>query len=595
MKQEISSMAESITSALNTVPKEEIITLISIADSNNGDLALPCHKIAKLIGKKDPSEVAADLESMLMFDETIFDRVQASGAYINFFFNRVNLTRRVLSEIYHQGPMYGASKIGDGQLAVFDYSSPNIGKPLHIGHIRSTIIGDAMIRIYQKCGYKIHGINYLGDAGLHLGMIISEYLQEFDQEKLRTEPEQELFRLYVRFGQKNKAYIKQRSAQTFIDSSDPEALADAAPEDEEDMPDTPMLLEAKNIVRELEHKNPEFTNIMDEIHSASMSAFNRVYNLLGISFDEFSGQRHFTELGKKEVMKALELGIAERDEDGTIIVRKIKEQGMPQKVILRADGTAIYATQDMGAAKYRKDVFDFDKMVYVVAEEQSTYFRQLFSILHLMGYEWAKQCQHLSFGMVNLDGARLKTSEGRVVFLEDVLNQAIAMANTKIEELNPSLENKEEAAKILGIGSIKYMVLSVTPQKNIKFTWEKALNMTANSAPYIQYNYARANTLLFGLCSLTLDAESLKTEPEYELVKKLAQYTFVVEKAAQRMAPNLIADYANGLAQTFSKFYETVRIKGTPEETSRLYLADCTRTVLKDSLGLLGIDVPEKM
>jgi len=592
MKQVMESLIDSFKSFLgNTFSEEELKKNIKISNSRYGDVSFPCHKLAKKLSNQGNEVEIADwtLEN-LEYNTNLFKKAETKGPFINFFLDKERFTKQVLAEINEKKKDYGSLSVGKDKKIVFDYSAPNIGKPLHIGHIRSTILGDSLIKIMQKAGYSTHGINYLGDIGLHLGKVIYSYQKYLDEEALKKDPEKELLRLYVKFGKEHEKYISENKDSL-------EEKLQGNPEDEDlEQIDSPLMKSAKNILNKLEEKGPKVTKILNKIHESSMKGFNRIYKLLDVEFDEITGQSHFSERGKEVVQEALDKKIAEYDEEtGAVIVNKLKKHGLPPKIILRSDGSAIYSTQDLGAAYSRHENFNFDKLIYVVAEEQETYFQQLFKTLELLGNKWAEDCYHLSFGMIQLEDKKMSSRKGNIIYLGDVLNESIERARNLIEYESISDKEKENIAKAVGVGAVKYMVLSVDPVKSIKFSWDRALNLNSNSSAYIQYNYARAYSLTKGKEIKSFDAKELKTEEEFGLVKKLSEYPLQIEKASQTLKPNLIANYVNDLAQIFSRFYHKIKINDTKEEESRLYLVKCFETVLEDSLGLLGIEVPKRM
>ncbi|MFH1317345.1 MAG: arginine--tRNA ligase [Candidatus Woesearchaeota archaeon] len=590
MKQAIETVVSSLCDLIGTdYPEERVRQNVRIADPRFGDISFACQNLSTEWYSKPP-EISSWITKEASFDPANVERVEAMGPFVNIFLNRPNFIQRVLTDIREQGCNYGRSSVGDSKLVLLDYSAPNIGKPLHIGHIRSTIIGDSVINILRKAGFRTHGINYLGDVGLHIGKVIYSYQRYVDEKQLQVEPERELQRLYVRFNEDHEKFVIKH--QGTIEKSE-----STTPEDEDlESIDSPMMKEAKMIVARLEAGDPEARRIYERIHQASMISFERVYNLLGTSFDEIIGQGRFSDPGRKVVERALKIGVAERAEDGAIIVRKLEDHGLPPKVILKSDGTAIYSTQDLGAAFTRFEDHHFDRLLYVVAEEQRTYFNQMFKILDLLGYEWAKDCYHLSFGMIHLADEKMSSRRGNIIFLEDVLQKSIDLAQSVIKDESLSQSERDVIAQAVGIGAIKYMVLGVDPNKNIKFSWDRALNLDANSSPYIQYAYVRACSLMDGKDVEGVDALHLTGNAEFSLVKKLAEYQMIVERAAETLKPNLIANYSNDLARLFTSYYHSQKIlDGSKAEASRLFLVDCFRTVVQDSLGLLGIKVPEKM
>lgn len=591
MRKTTDSLINSLQSFLGeTFSKEELRSTIRFHSSDYGDLSLPCHKLAAELehkGKED--EIAQWLLEHLKLDASVFDRAERKGSFINFYLNKSEFTKRTLDEITEKGDSFGKLDIGNGKLVVLDYSGPNIGKPLHIGHIRSTILGDSVIKILKKAGYTTHGINYLGDSGLHLGKLLYSYQKHVDLENLKKNPDEEMLRLYVKFGEEHEKYVSQ--AKTSL-----EQKITASPEDEDlEQIESPLLKEAKDIQKRIEAGDPEMLKILDIINAASMKSFDEVYSLLDTSFDEVTGQSKFSEKGRKIVKKALEEGLAELTPEGAVIINKLKDYGIPPKIVLRSDGAVIYSTQDLGAAHDRYEKFHFDKLVYVVAEEQSTYFKQIFKILELMGNPWAKDCHHLSFGMINLAEEKMSSRKGNIIYLKDVLKKAVDYSEKLIKDPSITDDERKMLARTVGIGAIKYMVLGVDPIKTIQFSWERALDLNANSSPYIQYTYARANSLTKGKDILRFDPAELSRPIDFELIKKLSEYPLHVEAAAKSFKPNLIANYSYDLAKAYTRFYHNGKVIGSNEEQSRLYITECFKKVLANSLDLLGIDVPERM
>jgi arginyl-tRNA synthetase len=591
MKSSIDSLVDSLKSFLgDTIPEQELEDNIRVSNSDFGDLSFPCHRLATALSNDgEEVEIAQWLSDNLDIDPNLFEKVENRGAFVNFFLNKPNFVHRTLSCIHEKGQEYGHLEAGHGKKVVVDYSAPNIGKPLHIGHIRSTILGDSVIKILQKAGYETHGINYLGDIGLHLGKVILSYQKYVDLSNLEKHPEKELLRLYVKFGKDHEQYVKD-NVQSL------EKKLKESPEDEDlEQTDSPLMHEAKEILKKIEQRDPQFLDILKTIYDSSMRGFDKVYGLLGVSFDEITGQSKFSEKGKELVQRALEMGVAEVGEKGVIVVNKLKEYGLPPKGVLRSDGTAIYSTQDIGAAFSRYESFSFDQMIYVVAEEQNKYFEQMFKVFELFGGDWAKTCYHLSFGMINLAEEKMSSRKGNIIFLEDVLNQAIEKARSVVKDNDMSEEDKEKVAKIVGIGAIKYMVLGIEPVRSLQFSWENTLNLNAHSSPYIQYSYTRANSLTRLYNPDSFDPNSLLDKNSFELIKKLSEYPLNVKKASQQLKPNIISNYCYDLAKNFTRFYHSGKILGSEQEQSKLYLVNCFRTVIEDSMGLLGIDLPDRM
>jgi arginyl-tRNA synthetase len=588
---------EQIASCIEIPPKQEL-----------GDFAFPCYKLAQQSYKgpkeqagKEIAKLAGQLSALIKENVKTIEniaKIDVKGPYINFYIDDSKLIKYTLDEAF-KGKDYGKSDIGQGKLVVIDYSAPNFGKPMHVGHIRSTILGDSLIKVLNFVGYKTQGINYFGDIGLHMGKLIAAYQLWGNPSEIEADPEKAMLDLYVRYTkleteEKEKYGIKEVKRTESIDFDEENK------ESAEEVQQAPATKQAQQILEKLESGDPELIAIWQKIGAWSQVAFNRVYDLLDVKFDETVGQSNFTQLGKEQVWKARRLDVAHTTSSGAIEAA-LADEGLPNKIILKQDGTALYSTQDLGAATNRFEKYKFDKMVYVVAYEQNTYFKQIFKLLEKMGYNWAKDCYHYSFGLISLEEGKMSTREGNVVFLEEVLNKAINLSKQEIDKRNPNLQNKENVAKTLGIGAIKYMILSVDPIKDIAFSWSRALDFDSNSAPYIQYACARANSLLrkAGDFPKTLDNYVLEMPQEKDLVKKIAQFPLLVETAAQPPYKlNILANYATVLATSFNQFYKDVPVltaENNQTKYSRLILVDAFKTTLENTLGLMGIHAPEQM
>lgn len=547
-----------------------------------GDFSLPMFDFAEAVyQEKNAAVFAKELATALAVDGNLIERVEAMGPFINFYVNKTTLVETVLKEAYEEGENYGRSDIGKEKLVVIDYSAPNLGKPLHVGHIRSTILGDSLVKILEFSGHKTHGINYLGDIGLHTGKILAAYDMWGDKAKLEADPEEEILQLYIKFSKEENQFVGEKG---------------------EVNEDNEFTRSAKKTLELLEAGDPKYFDLWKFIADMSIKAFDRVYDLLDVHIDETVGQSKFSELGKEMILSALEQGKVKQLPDGAIQIDELKSlnnkyETLPPKMLLRSDGSAIYSTQDMGAAKYRKDTYNFDKLLYVVASEQDLYFEQLFGALYKLGHNWATDCKHISFGMIHLAEGRMSTREGTLVSLEEVLTKAVDMAAKVLNEKAPDLSNKDEVAKIIGIGAIKYMVLGVDYTKDITFSWDRALNFEGNSAPYIQYAYARASSILrkAGHAPQKFEVSQVSSDEEISLVKKIGDFPLVVESAAKNYKPHLIAVYGQELALAFNHYYRLTKVIGSEGEESKLYLVGAVRNTLKNSLGLLGIKVPEEM
>lgn len=611
--------------------EEQIEDLIEIpAKPERGDFAFPCFRLAEqhyagpkvsraeFISKgefkkakevlgakiKDLAKQYSTTVSSKVAPEGDVSEIKIEGGYVNFFVDRSKLTSYVLNDVQLKGRDYGRSELGQGKLVVIDYSAPNWGKPMHVGHIRSTILGDSLIKVLNFAGYRTHGINYFGDIGLHMGKLIAAYQLWGDPVTIEASSEKAMLDLYVRYTkleeeEKEKYGINKWAAEQ-------KAKTDMGPLDEEeeglesDRPVAPATKRAQEVLEKIEAGDPELVKIWQKIGEWSQIAFDRVYGLLNVKFDELTGQSRFTKLGKEQVWRAVRFDVAETTTSGAVEA-KLEDYKLPNKIILKQDGTALYSTQDLGAAVHRFERFKFDKMVYIVAYEQDTYFKQIFKILERLGNDWAKNCHHFSFGLINLEEGKMSSREGNVVFLEEVLSRAINLAKEEIEKRNPSLPNKEETAKMIGIGAMKYLILSVDPIKDIAFSWKRALNFESNSAPYIQYAYARANSILrkAGNFPKTLDNYVLESSPERDLIRQIAQFPIVAENVAKPPYKlNDLANYADGLATSFNQFYKDMPVLAAENEQvrySRTILVDAFKTTLENTLNLMGIQAPEQM
>ena len=541
-------------------------------DPRRGDLSLAAISLEREIDEDYPHRsLAGDLLSGIGSFGSDFTDVRVVNGFLNFSLDKEKLISRTLTEVLSLGDQYGRNNQGEGKKVVVDYSAPNVGKPLHVGHIRSTILGDSLIRMMDFSGFETHGINYIGDVGLHIGKILHAYKEKGSLERLEANPEGELLDLYVSFCKEEKE-----------DSS----LAD----------------KAKAQVQLVEEKDPETLEILSTITKYSLLSFDRVYELLNTHIDETRGQSHFSDAGKKIVERALETGLAEKTKDGAVVM-KLQEYGLPDKIVLRSDGTAIYSTQDLGAAVQRYEDHQFDRMLYVVGEAQALYFRQLFKSLELLGHEWSGKCEHVGFGLINLEEGKMATREGNVVYLEELLQKAIARSKEVIEVKNPDLKDKDEVARVVGIGAVKYQVLSIDNVKDINFSWNRSLNFEGKSSPNIQYTYARARSVMEKvgyskdhIDQLNFSPEQLSGPEEYALIKKMALFPKVVESACDSLRPNVLATYGYELAATFNKMYGSTRILEDDNKIeSRMALLGSYRQVIKNCMGLLGIGMVEEM
>ncbi len=557
---------ELIKSQVDSMSEDEIASLVEIPPSYDmGDYAFPTFRLAKAL-RKSPNIIAEELASKFNEDAN-FEKVESVGAYLNFFINKAKLTETVLDEVRDLGNHYGSSDLGNGKKVIVEFSSPNIAKPFHIGHIRTTVIGNSLNKIYKFLGYDTIAINHLGDYGTQFGMLISAFKKWGDREVIETNPIKELLKLYVRFNS--------------------EAEEDAALKDE-----------ARYWFKELENGNEEASELWQWIRDISLKEFNRVYNLLNIEFDSYAGESFYSDKMADVISEMEDKGIL-TDSEGAAIV-DLEPYGMPPALIKKSDGSTLYTTRDITAAIYRKKTYDFHKNLYVVASQQNLHFKAWIKVIELMGYEWAKDCIHIPFGMVSLEDGTLSTRKGRVVFLEDVLNTAIESTSKIIEERNPNLENKAEVAKQVGIGAILFQELFNQRIKDYVFNWDRTLSFEGETGPYVQYTHARACSLLekggFDIKD-KVDYSLLSSEEEINISRLLYDFPNVVLDSCEKNEPYFITRQIVEIAKAFNKFYNSsqIIIDDIELKKARLMLVYSAKTVLKTGLGLLGIEAPQKM
>lgn len=545
--------------------KDEIYQLIEIPPQENmGDYSFPCFQLAKTL-RKNPAQIATELVGALDLED--FAEVKNVGPYINFFLDRKKFENQVINTIIEKKENYGKSDMGKGKTAIVEFSSVNIAKPFHIGHIRSTVIGDALRNIHEFLGYNTIATNYIGDYGTQFGTMIAAYKLWGDDDKLNANPIQELLNLYVRYN---------------TEASENEEMMDAARQ------------EFKN----LEEGEEEATRLWSWFKEISFNEFDRVYKLLDIEFDNYKGEACYS-----EYMPAILEELKEKnllvESDGAQII-DLSEFDLPPSIIIKSNGSSAYITRDIATAINRKKEYNFDENLYVVATQQNLHFQQLWRILELMGYDLYKGCKHISFGMVSLKDQTLSTRKGQVVFLEDVLNKAIDKTREIMENRDDAVENIDEVSRIVGIGAVKFQELYNNRIKDYVFDWDEVLNFDGETGPYVQYTYARAKSVLrkAGIDEIKpLDIEKITSDEEFTLVKKLAGFEDVVVKAKEKYEPSLITRHLTDIAKSFNKFYNSSKIMVEDEKLKeeRLALAYVTAIVIKTALGLLGIRTVEKM
>ncbi|MBP5781346.1 MAG: arginine--tRNA ligase [Clostridia bacterium] len=541
-------------------------------DRKMGDIAFPCFKLAKVMRKAPPliaDELLKKIEENTLPD--VIDKVVSVGGYLNFYLDRSAISKAAVDEISRLGEAYGRSDEGGGRTVLVEFSSPNIAKPFHIGHLVSTALGHSIARIYDFLGYNTVRINHLGDWGTQFGKLITAFRLWGDEETIMKDPINELLKIYVRFHE--------------------EAEKDPSLEDD-----------ARANFRALENGDPEITKLWKLFVDASLKEFNRMYTLLGVNFDSFAGESFYTDKMPEVVDIMREKGILEESE-GAMVVR-YDDESMPPCIILKSDGTTIYATRDIAAALYRKRHYDFYKNVYVVGTPQTLHFKQVFGALKKMGFEWADDCVHVGFGYVRFPDKAMSTRHGDVVLLEDVLNEAIAKTKDIITQSSTSkdLDNADLVAEKVGIGAVLYTFLKSSRERDIIFTWKDILDFEGESGPYVQYAYARGRSVLSKADELGIDYENgdgslLTSDEEYALIRMLTKLQDTVREAGERFEPSIVTRYVTDLAQQFNKFYNTCSVMKAEDELrkARLKLTACTALCIKTALRLIGVDVVEKM
>lgn len=546
--------------------EDEIKLLVEVPPSYDmGDYAFPTFRLAKE-QKKSPNIIAEELAGRFSGNDN-FEKVESAGPYVNFFINKQKLIETVLNEIINKNNEYGSSNIGMGKTVIVEFSSPNIAKPFHIGHIRTTVIGNSLKKIYKFLGYNTISINHLGDYGTQFGMLISAYKKWGDKEIIESNPIQELLKLYVKFN---------------TEADENPALKD----------------EARYWFKELENKNPEAIELWQWIRDISLKEFNRVYNLLNIEFDSFAGESFYSDKMPR-VIKELEEKELMQESNGAQIV-DLEPYSMPPALIQKSDGSTLYTTRDIAAAIYRKEQYNFYKNIYVVASQQNLHFKSWIKVVELMGYDWAEDCIHVPFGMVSLEDGTLSTRKGRVVFLEDVLKKAIESTKEIIDERHPDLENKEEIAKQVGIGAVIFQELFNQRIKDYVFNWDRTLSFEGETGPYVQYTHARASSLLekgeFDMND-KVQYSLLDNEEEINICRLLYNFPGVILDSCAKNEPYFITRHIVEIAKEFNKYYNSTSIIVEDEEIkkARLSLVYATKIVIKTGLALLGIEAPNKM
>ena len=560
------AIANCLKEKIEDLTLEEIVALIEVPPNKEmGDFAFPCFKLAKVF-RKAPNMIAADLAENIEANGAI-SKVMPLGGYVNFFVNKSQLAKTVINDVLTKKEKYGHSDLGQEKAIVIDFSSPNIAKPFHIGHIRTTVIGNALYKIYDSQGYNVVRVNHLGDYGTQFGKLIVAFKLWGSKEAVEANPIPELLKLYVKFHEE----------------------AEQKPEMED---------EARAWFTKLENGDEEAKALWQWFRDESLKEFARVYDLLDIEFDSYAGESFYSDKMDSviETLKDKKLLVQSQ---GTNVV-DLEEYNMPPALITKNDGSTLYMTRDLAAAIYRKNTYDFDKCIYVVGSQQSLHFQQLFKVLELMGYEWSKDLIHVPFGMVALEEGTMSTRKGRVVFLEDVLKQAVEKTKEIVLSKNPNAKNVDQIAKQVGVGAVVFQELSNSRIKDYTFSWSRTLSFEGETGPYVQYTHARC-------CAVLRKAEEeVTTDINYDLLsdgdgaevlKVIGSFNKSILAAMRKNEPHIITRFVLDLAQAFNKFYHDnpILVEDAELRKARLALVAATRQTIENALALLGMHAPERM
>lgn len=556
-------IASELASVIDSLDQEAILNLLEQPkNSDMGDIAFPAFSLAK-VERKAPQMIAAEIAEKI--NSQAFEKVVATGPYVNFFLDKAAISEAVIKEIIEKGSDYAQQTEGREQNITIDLSSPNIAKPFSVGHLRSTVIGDALSNIFKKMGYNTIKINHLGDWGKQFGLLMVAYKKWGSKEAVEANPIDELLKLYVRIN----AEIE----------NDP-ALDD----------------EGRLWFKKLEDGDPEATQLWQWFRDESLVEFNRIYKLLNVEFDSLNGEAFYNDKMDEAVRILEEKGLLEESRGASIV--NLDDVELPPAMIKKSDGATLYITRDIATAIYRARTYNFVKNVYAVGQEQSNHFKQLKAVLKKMGFDWSDDMIHVDFGLVTKNRQKLSTRKGNIILLEPTLQEAISRAKAQIEAKNPDLENKEQVAQAVGVGAVKFYDLKTDRRNGYDFDLEAMVSFEGETGPYIQYAYARIQSLL-RKADFQPNAQasySLNDAESWEIIKLLQDFARVIKRASVNYDPSLIAKYAISLAQAFNKYYAHTRILDeSPERDSRLALSYATAVVLKEALRLLGVEAPEKM
>lgn len=565
-KKEIAKIIAEITQ----IERSEIEGYIEVPqDTTKGDYSFPCFRLAKEL-KKAPPMIAGELKEKITFSNEVIENVETVGGYLNFYINKNALIKTTIEEVNQKGTEYGKSNIGEGKKIIVEYSSPNIAKPFHIGHLRNTLIGHSLYNMYQFLGYQTIGINHLGDYGTQFGKMIEGYKLWGEEYNIEENPIEELTNIYVR-------------------------INDLCKQDEK-------VLEAcRDNFKKLEEGDSYCTEIWNKFKELSLKEFNRIYDILGVSFDSLNGEAFYSDK-MDEVVNLLEKSGKLIESEGAKIV-DLEEKKMGVCMIKKSNDSTTYATRDLAAILYRARTYDFDKCLYIVAYEQNLHFKQIFEVAKLLGIDekYIKGLQHIPYGMVHLKTGKMSTREGNVIKVNDLLAEAVARVEKIIEEKNPNMENKEENAKKIGIGAITFSNISTTLIKDQIFDWDAILNFNGETGPYVQYTFVRTKSVLNNVDTIPsieeVDFEQLNTKEALKVIKLIYEFQNTIIEATAKNEPSIVARYVIDLAKAYSGFYNEYKIMSdnVEERNARVYLTYMVNLVLEIGMKLLGISMPDKM
>ena len=559
-------IAELIFNNVEGLTLDEVQALMEIPPKPDmGDFAFPCFRLAKTM-RKAPQMIAGDIKDAIG-EVDFLDEIQVQGAYLNFYVNKETFVKSMVEAAMDNN--FGGSDMGKGKSICIDYSSPNVAKNFHVGHLRTTIIGNSLYKIYSKLGYNVVRINHLGDWGTQFGKLIVAYKAWGNEDAVKNDGVAELMKLYVKFHEE----------------------ADKNPE---------LNDEARAWFAKMEAGDEEALKIWQWFKDISLIEYKRTYDLLGIDFDSYNGESFYRDKTGAVVARIENANLLTESEGAKIV--DLEAYDMAPCLILKNDGSSIYATRDLAAIFYRKETYDFVKCLYVTGQEQKLHFAQVFKVVELLGNDWAKdQLVHIPYGLVSLEGAKLSTRSGNIIYAEDILLEAISKIKEIIEEKNPNIPDKDETAKMIGVGAVLFNDLYNQRIKDVSFKWEKLLNFDGETGPYVQYTHARCASILRKVDNYTPSTDidySLITEPEaIELLKEISRFPKVVVDASEKYEPSVVARFAVDVAQSFNKYYNACRINVEEESlrNARVTLVHLTKKTIKDALLLLGIQCPEQM